>query len=76
MGCRFFRLYWKRLKLAGAFCLGMFLVPVHTGAAERGHGPSLRKAIFGLFLHDREPASDKHEGGVDPNWEIQLRRPN
>jgi len=37
--------------------------------------PSIHKLVFGLFLHDRGPASDRHENGVDPNWEIQLKPP-
>jgi hypothetical protein len=34
--------------------------------------PLLRKAIFGLALHDTGPISDKQESGVDPNWELQF----
>lgn len=34
------------------------------------------KAAFGLFLHDRGPFSDRHESGIDPNWEIQLKPPS
>lgn len=37
--------------------------------------PAIHKLVFGLFLHDRGPASDRHESGVDPNWEIQLTPP-
>ncbi len=38
--------------------------------------PSIHKLVFGLFLHDRGPGSDRHESGVDPNWEIQLKAPD
>jgi hypothetical protein len=35
----------------------------------------LHKSVFGLVLHDRGPASDRHESGVDPNWELQFNPP-
>jgi hypothetical protein len=38
--------------------------------------PWLHKVIFGLFLHDRGFASDRHESGVDPNWELQFNAPD
>ncbi|MGE5217607.1 MAG: acyloxyacyl hydrolase [Chloroflexota bacterium] len=44
-------------------------------ADDNSHLPSVHKLVFGLFLHDRGPASDRHERGVDPNWEIQLKPP-
>jgi len=45
-------------------------------AATDSRLPSVHKLVFGLFLHDRGPASDRHESGVDPNWEIQLKPPD
>jgi hypothetical protein len=35
----------------------------------------IHKTVFGIFLHDRGPASDRHESGIDPNWELQLNPP-
>lgn len=35
----------------------------------------VRKTVFGILLHDRGPFSDRHENGVDPNWEIQFNPP-
>jgi hypothetical protein len=35
----------------------------------------IRKAIFGLGLHDTGPISDKNEDGVDANLELQFNRP-
>lgn len=29
--------------------------------------------MFGVLLHDRGPFSDRHESGVDPNWELQFQ---
>ena len=54
----------------------VFLLSRHVAAADNGNVPLLRKTIFGLFIHDRGPTSDKHEGGVDPNWEIQFNGPD
>lgn len=45
-----------------------------SAAAEDNH-PLLHKTVFGMFLHDRGPGSDRHESGVDPNWEIQFNAP-
>jgi hypothetical protein len=36
----------------------------------------VHKTIFGLLLHDRGLFSDRHENGVDPNFELQLRSPD
>ena len=44
-------------------------------AADSNNAPLLYKTVFGLMLHDRGPASDRHEDGVDPNWELQLNPP-
>ena len=35
----------------------------------------LSKTVFGILVHDRGPASDRHETGVDPNWELQFNPP-
>ena len=53
-----------------------FLLSRYVAAEDNGNVPLVRKTIFGLFIHDRGPTSDKHEGGVDPNWEIQLNGPD
>ena len=58
------------------FLLLVFLSSGYVAGAENGTVPLLRKTIFGLFIHDTGPTSDKHEGGVDPNWEIQLNGPD
>jgi lipid A 3-O-deacylase len=47
-----------------------------TAASDREQDPMLYKTVFGLFLHDRGPTSDRHEGGVDPNWELQFNPPD
>ena len=44
-------------------------------AADGEKQPLLYKTVFGIFAHDRGFAADKHEGGVDPNWEIQFNPP-
>ena len=44
-------------------------------ASEVEDIPLLYKSAFGLLLHDRGPASDRHESGLDPNWELQLNPP-
>lgn len=44
-------------------------------SAESDRAPALYKSVFGLMLHDRGPASDRHENGVDPNWELQFNPP-
>jgi lipid A 3-O-deacylase len=36
----------------------------------------LYKTVFGILAHDRGPTSDRHESGVDPNWELQFNRPH
>jgi hypothetical protein len=41
----------------------------------KADSPLVRKAIFGLALHDTGPISDKQENGVDPNWELQFNPP-
>jgi hypothetical protein len=43
--------------------------------AERTPASVLHKSVFGLVLHDHGPASDRHESGVDPNWELQFNPP-
>ena len=35
----------------------------------------LYKTVFGILVHDRGPGSDRHETGVDPNWELQFNPP-
>jgi hypothetical protein len=44
-------------------------------AAEREDARLIYKSVFGLFLHDRGPTSDRHESGIDPNWELQFNPP-
>lgn len=44
-------------------------------AADEDSRPLLYKTVFGMFLHDKGPASDRHESGVDPNWELQFNAP-
>jgi len=46
-----------------------------VSATDEDNHPLLHKTVFGIFLHDRGPASDRHESGVDPNWEIQFNAP-
>jgi hypothetical protein len=62
---------------ARVFLLCLFLPVCFTSAlaADNGESPWVRKLIFGIVFHDRGPASDNHEGGVDPNWEFQLNAP-
>jgi hypothetical protein len=55
--------------------LAVFLPARFAGAAGEANQPWLRKAVFGLFVHDRGPTSDQHESGVDPNWELQWNPP-
>jgi hypothetical protein len=43
--------------------------------ADAPSEPLVHKTIFGLLLHDRGPFSDRHESGVDPNWEVQFNPP-
>ena len=46
-------------------------------ASELKDNPLVYKTIFGLFLHDRGPTSDRQEtGAVDPNWELQFHAPD
>lgn len=45
-------------------------------ASEKHDIPLLYKSVFGIFLHDRGPTSDRHESGVDPNWELQFNPPD
>jgi len=47
----------------------------HVLAAEGQDTRLLYKSVFGLFLHDRGPTSDRHESGIDPNWELQFDPP-
>jgi hypothetical protein len=60
------------LAVALVFCLSF---PHFASAADADAEPLVRKTIFGLLLHDRGPASDRHENGIDPNWELQLKAP-
>jgi hypothetical protein len=53
----------------------MLFLPAFSQAQTKVEQPWVRKVVFGLVAHDRGPFSDKHEGGVDPNWEIQLNPP-
>ena len=60
-----------------SFCLALLLY----GSVEFAHAgdapsePLVRKTVFGVLLHDRGPFSDRHESGVDPNWELQFNPP-
>jgi hypothetical protein len=56
------------------FCTVFFLQPAF--AAESTGAPILYKSVFGLLLHDRGPASDLNESGIDPHWELQLHPPD
>jgi hypothetical protein len=65
------RAHWifRTLIFLGALCFA-------SASAASGNGaPLLRKTSFGLLLHDRGPASDRNESGLDLNWELQFRRP-
>jgi hypothetical protein len=44
-------------------------------SAEGQNTPVVYKSVFGLFLHDRGPTSDRHESGINPNWELQFNPP-
>lgn len=55
--------------------LFIFSFSGRVSAADEDNRPLLHKTVFGIFLHDRGPASDRHESGVDPNWEIQFNAP-
>jgi hypothetical protein len=57
------------------FLFSLNIRPDATVAASDPDHPLLQKVIFGIFLHDRGPTSDRHESGVDPNLEIQLNPP-
>ena len=56
------------------FFIILFAQP--ASAAESDNTPILYKSTFGLLLHDRGPASDRNENGLDPNWELQLNPPD
>jgi len=62
-------------------CWGLFLALLLYGSVEPARAadaPSerlARKTIFGVLLHDRGPFSDRHESGVDVNWELQFSPP-
>ncbi len=64
----------QKMGLLAIFLL-IFPGSVRSFAADGDKYPLVYKTVFGLFLHDRGFASDKHEGGVDPNWEIQFNPP-
>ena len=53
--------------------LAFFLSYGPLFAAEPSRLPAAHKAVFGVLLHDRGPFSDRHESGVDPNWELQFQ---
>jgi hypothetical protein len=60
-------------------CVCCDLVCPFVGIRRRGRNwkrATTQENHFGLFIHDRGPTSDKHEGGVDPNWEIQFNGPD
>ncbi len=56
-----------------AFLLCGFVQFAHV--ADAPSEPLVGKTIFGLLLHDRGLFSDRHESGVDPNWEVQFNPP-
>ena len=56
-------------------CLILFFGAGKSLAADGEKQPLVSKTVFGILAHDRGFASDKHEGGVDPNWEIQFNPP-
>lgn len=62
--CRFFFLALMLYGLVGM-----------AGAGDGLPEPLVRKTIFGVLLHDRGPFSDRHENGVDVNWELQFNPP-
>ena len=49
-----------------SICLLVSFALGSTFAADGDKYPLVYKTVFGVFLHDRGFASDKHEGGVDP----------
>ena len=53
----------------------VFFWPAFSEAQTNAEQLGVHKVVFGLLVHDRGPASDKHEGGVDPNWELQFVPP-
>lgn len=64
---------WFTVHLLFVFILA---TPRAASALESEHNPVLYKTVLGLFLHDRGPTSDRHESGVDPNWELQFNPPD
>lgn len=68
---------WTRIPFKLTFLLLSLsnLFPEYIAAVEKEKNPFLYKTVFGLFLHDRGPLSDRHENGVDPNWELQFNPP-
>lgn len=56
-------------------CLLIFSGSVKVLAADGDKQPLLYKTVFGILAHDRGFLTDYHEGGVDPNWEIQFNPP-
>ena len=53
----------------------VFFLPAFSAAQTNAEHPWVHKVVFGLLAHDRGPLSDKHEGGLDPNWEVQFNPP-
>jgi hypothetical protein len=68
----------KFVKLTFTVCFLSAVVPVwgFSAAAQNASPPLLHKLVFGIVAHDRGPTSDRHESGVDPNWEIQVTPPS
>jgi len=58
-----------------SLCLVFFFGSGKSFATDGDQHPLLYKTVFGIVAHDRGFAADKHEGGVDPNWEIQFNPP-
>lgn len=58
------------------FLLALVLFADFSWAASEVGVSTPHKLVFGVLVHDRGPTSDGHEGGVDPNWEIQLKPPD
>ena len=53
------------------FCLYPDRVSLGTIAEVRFYP----RRFLEILVHDRGPVSDRHETGVDPNWELQFNPP-